>query len=69
MVRDGKANTAKIGGLRFVNIHGESVLRYPAAAAALDYGVTVEVQLPDWKRADGGCRRPRKHIYLCEIGS
>lgn len=42
MVRDGKANTAKIGGLRFVNIHGESVLRYPAAAAALDYGVTVE---------------------------
>ena len=42
MVRDGKANTAKIGGLRFVDIHGESVLRYPAAAAALDYGVTVE---------------------------
>lgn len=42
MLRDGKANTAKIGGLRFVDIHGESVLRYPAAAAALDYGVTVE---------------------------
>ena len=42
MVRDGKANTAKIGGLRFVNIHGESVLRYPAAAAALGYGITVE---------------------------
>ena len=42
MVRDGKANTAKIGGLRFVDIHGESVLRYPAATAALDYGVTVE---------------------------
>lgn len=42
MVRDGKANTAKIGGLQFVDIHGESVLRYPAAAAALDYGVTVE---------------------------
>lgn len=42
LLRDGKTNTAKIGGLRFVNIHGESVPRYPAAAAALDYGVTVE---------------------------
>ena len=42
LLRDGKTNTAKIGSLRFVNIHGESVLRYPAAAAALDYGVTVE---------------------------
>lgn len=42
MLRDGRMNTAKIGGLRFVNIHGESVLRYPAAAAALGYGVTVE---------------------------
>lgn len=42
VLRDGKANTSKIGGLRFVNIHGESVPRYPAAAAALDYGVTVE---------------------------
>lgn len=42
LLRDGKMNTAKIGSLRFVNIHGESVLRYPAAAAALDYGVTVE---------------------------
>ena len=39
---DGKANTHLIGGLRFVDIHGESVPRYPAAAAALDYGVTVE---------------------------
>lgn len=42
MLRDGRMNTAKIGGLRFVNIHGESVPRYPAAAAALAYGVTVE---------------------------
>ena len=42
LLRDGKTNTAKIGGLRFVDIHGESVPRYPAAAAALDYGVTVE---------------------------
>lgn len=41
-LRDGKTNTAKIGGLRFINIHGESVPCYPAAAAALDYGVTVE---------------------------
>lgn len=42
LLRDGKTNTAKIGGLRFVDIHGESVPRYPAVAAALDYGVTVE---------------------------
>lgn len=42
LLRDGKVNTAKIGGLRFVDIHGESVPRYPAAAAALDYGVAVE---------------------------
>lgn len=41
-LRDGKTNTAKIGGLRVVDIHGESVPCYPAAAAALDYGVTVE---------------------------
>lgn len=40
IVRDGRKNTAKIGGLRFVNIHGETVACYPAAAAALDYGVT-----------------------------
>lgn len=40
IVRDGRENTAKIGGLRFVNIHGETVACYPAAAAALDYGVT-----------------------------
>lgn len=42
LLRDGKANTHLIGGLRFVDIHGESVPRYPAAAAALDYGITVE---------------------------
>lgn len=42
LLRDGKTNTAKIGGLRFVDIHGESVPRYPAVAAVLDYGVTVE---------------------------
>ena len=42
VVRDGKTNTTKIGGLRFVNIHGESVPCYPAAAAALDYGITVD---------------------------
>ena len=42
LLRDGKANTHLIGGLRFVDIRGESVPRYPAAAAALDYGVTVE---------------------------
>ena len=42
LLRDGKTNTAKIGGLRFVDIYGESVPRYPAAADALGYGVTVE---------------------------
>ena len=42
VLRDGKANTSKIGGLRFVNIHGETVPRYPAAATALDYGIAVE---------------------------
>lgn len=42
LLRDGKVNTAKIGGLRFVDIHGESATRYPAASAALDYGITVE---------------------------
>lgn len=42
MLRDGKQNTAKIGTLRFVNIRGESAPCYPAAAAALEYGVTVE---------------------------
>lgn len=42
MNRDGKTNTAKIGGLRFVDIYGESAPCYPAAAAALDYGVTIE---------------------------
>lgn len=40
LLRDGRENTAKIGGLRFVNIHGETVACYPAAAAALDYGAT-----------------------------
>lgn len=42
LLRDGKTNTAKIGSLRFVDIHDESAPCYPAAAAALDYGVTVE---------------------------
>lgn len=42
ILRDGKENTAKIGGLQFVNIHGENVPCYPAAASALGYGVTVE---------------------------
>lgn len=42
VLRDGKENTAKIGGLRFVNIHGETVACYPPAAAALEYGVVVE---------------------------
>ena len=42
MLRDGKANTGLIGGLRFVDINGETAPCYPAAAAALDYGIAVE---------------------------
>lgn len=42
LLRDGKTNTAKIGRLRFVDIHGQSAPCYPAAAAALDYGIAVE---------------------------
>lgn len=42
MLRDGRTNTAKIGRLRFTDIYGLSKPCYPAAAAALEYGVTVE---------------------------
>ena len=42
MLRDGRENTARIGGLRFTDIYGEEAPCYPAAAAALGYGVTVE---------------------------
>lgn len=42
MLRDGKTNTAKSGGLRFMDIRGERVPCYPAAAAALGYGVTAD---------------------------
>lgn len=42
MLRDGRTNTAKIGRLRFTDIYGQSKPRYPAAAAALEYGVAVE---------------------------
>lgn len=42
MLRDGRTNTAKIGRLRFTNIYGQSKPCYPAAAAALEYGVAVE---------------------------
>lgn len=42
VLRDGKSTTAKLGGLRFVDIRGENAPCYPAAAAALGYGVTVE---------------------------
>ena len=42
MLRDGRTNTAKIGRLRFIDIYGQSKPCYPAAAAALEYGVAVE---------------------------
>lgn len=42
LLRDGKTNTHLIGRLAFEDIYGKTQYRYPAAAAALDYGVTVE---------------------------
>lgn len=42
LLRDGKTNTHLIGRLTFEDIYGKTQYRYPAAAAALDYGVTVE---------------------------
>ena len=47
IVRDGRENTAKIGGLRFENIHGATIACYPAAAAALDYGV-MGLEAGEW---------------------
>ena len=42
MLQDGKTNTHLIGRLTFEDIYGKTQYRYPAAAAALDYGITVE---------------------------
>lgn len=42
LLRDGKTDTHLIGRLTFEDIYGKTQYRYPAAAAALDYGVTVE---------------------------
>lgn len=42
LLRDGKTNTHLIGRLTFEDIYGKTQYRYPAAAAALDYGITVE---------------------------
>ena len=42
MLQDGKTNTNLIGRLTFEDIYGKTQYRYPAAAAALDYGITVE---------------------------
>ena len=41
-LQSGKNNTNLIGTLRFTDIFGDASPCYPAAAAALDYGVTVE---------------------------
>lgn len=40
VLRNGQKNTAKIGRLHFTDIRGNMSPCYPAAAAALDYGVT-----------------------------
>lgn len=65
LLRDGKANTHLIGGLRFVDIHGESVPRYPAAAGRSSTTASrSRAQLPDWKRAHGGCRPSMKSTWL-----
>lgn len=42
LLRDGKTNTRLIGRLTFEDIYGKIQYRYMAAAAALDYGVSVE---------------------------
>lgn len=42
LLRDGKTDTLLIGRLTFEDIYGKTQYRYPAAAAALDYGITVE---------------------------
>lgn len=42
LLRDGKTNTHLIGRLTFEDIYGKTQYRYPAAAAALDYGIMVE---------------------------
>lgn len=42
LLRDGKTDTHLIGRLTFEDIYGKTQYRYPAAAAALDYGITVE---------------------------
>jgi hypothetical protein len=42
MLRDGKTNTNLIGRLTFTDIYGKPQYRYPAAAAAHDYGVAVD---------------------------
>lgn len=42
LLRDGKTDTHLIGRLTFDDIYGKTQYRYPAAAAALDYGITVE---------------------------
>lgn len=42
LLRDGKTNTHLIGRLTFEDIYGKTQYRYPAAAAALDFGITVE---------------------------
>lgn len=42
MLQDGKTNTNLIGRLTFEDIYGKTQYRYPAAAAALDFGITVD---------------------------
>lgn len=42
MLQDGKINTNLIGRLTFKDIYGKTQYRYPAAAAALYFGITVK---------------------------
>ena len=53
MLQDGKTNTNLIGRLTFEDIYGKTQYRYPAAAAALDFGITVDGM------TTGRCRRSR----------
>lgn len=67
MLRDGRTNTAKIGRLRFTDIYGQSKPCYPAAAAALEYGVAVKVRRQGSKRVHGGCHQRKRSTCSCVI--
>ena len=60
MLQDGKTNTNLIGRLTFEDIYGKTQYRYPAAAAALDFGITVDGMTTGLEAGHGGCRRRKR---------